>query len=203
AAFPGFEDSAHNAAIVISELPPQAYPDIEKAFAVEALRAQGIEATRREEIANPHGFLVVARLQAGGVGLHKWAFVASTETATVLITMQVPDSAAEVYPETLCRETLTNFVVRTKIPDAEALSLLPYGVRDFGGFRLARTLRDGTAFLTEGPSDTIGANDQPFVLISIPPGEPPAPADRASFARRLLAATPGIKEIRIVRAEPM
>src|SRR5207302_6458544 len=116
---------------------------------------------------------------------------------------QVPDSAAEVYPETLCRETLTNFVVRTKIPDAEALSLLPYGVRDFAGFRLARTLRDGTAFLTEGPSDTIGANDQPFVLISIPPGEPPAPADRASFARRLLAATPGIKEIRIVRAEPM
>ena len=41
------------------------------------------------------------------------------------------------------------------------------------------------------------------MLITVPPGEMPAPDDRPGFARRLLAATPGIKEIRIVRSEPM
>ena len=41
------------------------------------------------------------------------------------------------------------------------------------------------------------------MLIAIPPVTVPQPEEREGFARRLLSATPGVKEIRIVRSEPL
>src|SRR5215470_18531652 len=40
--FPGFEDQARHAGIIIAELPPQAFADIEKNFTADALKAQGV-----------------------------------------------------------------------------------------------------------------------------------------------------------------
>ena len=45
--------------------------------------------------------------------------------------------------------------------------------------------------------------EQPLLMITLSPGAPEQPSERDSFARRAMAATPGIKDMRIVRAEPL
>jgi hypothetical protein len=201
--FQGFEDRDRNVAMVFSEMPADAYPAMEQAFTIEALKAKGIDAESREDVPlkDGHGFIVLARQQAGGVTLRKWALIAGTRELTAIVTLQVPEAATSAYPDAACRASLASFAVRAKVPAEEQLALLPYQLRDFAGFRIVRALADGSALLTEGPNDTIKAADQPYVLIAIPPVAPPQPEDREGFARRLLAATPGVKEIRIVRSE--
>jgi hypothetical protein len=203
--FQGFEDREHSVAMIMSEMPAEAYPAMDQAFTLETLKSKGIEAERREDVTlkEGRGFIVVARQQAGGTTLRKWALIAGTSTLTALITLQIPEAAAAAYPDEACRASLASFVVRAKVPPSEQLALLPYELRDQAGFRIVRALADGSALLTDGPNDTITAADQPYVLIAIPPVGVPQPEEREAFARRLLSATPGVKEIRIVRSEPL
>jgi hypothetical protein len=203
--FQGFEDRDRNVAMILSELPTDAFPAMDQAFTVEALKAKGIEVERREDVPlkEGHGFIVVARQQMGGITVRKWALIAGTDTLTALITLQIPDGAAAAYPDEACRASLASFTVRAKVPSSEQLALLPYDLRDLAGFHIVRALADGSALLTDGPNETITEADQPYMLIAIPPVPTPDPDEREGFARRLMAATPGVKEIRIVRSEPL
>ena len=203
--FQGFEDREHSVAMILTEMPADAYPAMDQAFTIESLKAKGIEAERREDVTlkEGHGFIVVARQQVGGSTVRKWALIAGTNALTAIVTLQIPEEAAAAYPDEACRASLASFVVRANVPTDEKLALLPYELRDQAGFRLVRALADGSSLLTDGPNDTITAADQPYVLIAIPPVPAPQPNEREGFARRLLAATPGVKEIRVVRSEPL
>jgi hypothetical protein len=204
-AFQGFEDRGRNVAMILTEMPPDAFAAMDQVFTIDALKSKGIEAERREPVTlkDGRGFIVVTRQQAGGTTLHKWVLIAGTPALTAIVTLQIPEEAAAAYPDEACRESLASFVVRAKVPPSEQLALLPYELRDKAGFRIVRALADGSALLTDGPNDTITAADQPYVLIAIPAVAAPQPEEREAFSRRLLSATPGVKEIRIVRSEPL
>jgi hypothetical protein len=204
-AFQGFEDRDRSVAMILSEMPPDAFPAMDQAFQVDALKAKGIEVEKREDAAlkEGHGFIVVARQQMGGTSVRRWALIAGTDTLTAIITLQIPEAAAAAYPDEACRASLASFAVRAKVPASEQMALLPYELRDLAGFHIVRALADGSALLTDGPNDTITAADQPYMLIAIPPVQAPKPEEREAFARRLLAATPGVKDIHLVRSEEM
>jgi hypothetical protein len=203
--FQGFEDRDRKVAMILSEMPPDAYPAMDQAFTIEGLKAKGIEAESREDVPlkEGHGFIVLARQQMGGMTVRKWVLIAGTSTLTAIVTMEIPEAAAAAYPDEACRASLATFAVRPKVPTGEQLALLPYQLREPAGFRIVRALADGSALLTDGPNDTITSADQPYVLIAIPPVPAPQPDEREGFARRLLAATPGVKDIRIVRSEAL
>ena len=203
--FQGFEDRERKVVMLLSEMPADAFPAMDQAFTVEALKSKGIEAERREDVTlkEGRGFIVVARQQADGTTLRKWVLIAGTPALTAIVTLQIPEEAAAGYPDDACRASLASFAVRAKVPPSEQLALLPYELRDLAGFRVVRALGDGSALLTDGPNDTITAADQPYVLVAIPPVPVPQPEEREGFSRRLLSATPGVKEIRIVRSEPL
>jgi len=57
--------------------------------------------------------------------------------------------------------------------------------------------------LTDGPNDAVESVAQPFMIIGIAPGEAPKPEERDAFARRIFGTAPGIKEVKIIRAEPL
>jgi len=116
--FQGFEDRQHSVAMVLTEMPADAYPAMEQAFTIDTLKAKGIEAERREDVTlkEGHGFIVVARQQAGGSTVRKWALIAGTPTLTAIVTLQVPEEAAAAYPDEACRASLASFVVRAKVP---------------------------------------------------------------------------------------
>jgi len=88
------------------------------------------------------------------------------------------------------------------VPDAEKFELLPYRFRDLAGFRLIQAIPGGTAVLTSGPNDATIASLQPFFMIQIA-ASAPGPAERESFARRLLASTIGFDQFHVVQSGPI
>ena len=202
--FAGFEDRDKDTAIIMVELPGAAYPDVEKGFNADALKAQGVEVESSEEITltEGRGVLVVARPH-GTTPARKWALVANAGGITGIITMQVPDAAQGAYPDDAVRAALKSVVVRTKVPTEEQLAILPYSLNDLAGFRVIKSQPDGMVLLTDGPKDMLPAIEQPIVLIALPRVAAPEADQRDRFARQLMSTTPGVKDMRIVRAEPM
>jgi hypothetical protein len=203
--FQGFEDREKNASIIFVELSGEAYTEIEKSFAVEALKAQGIDVQAREEfpLKDGRGFLVIAHLAVAGTPFRKWALVATEHDLTAVISIQVPDAAQDTYPDAALRASLATFTTRAAVPVQEQLDLLPFSLKDLAGFRIVRAAATGAALLTEGPKDAIELDEQPLLLITFLPGAGDQVSDRDSLARRAISGTPGVKDMRIVRSEAM
>ena len=203
--FQGFENREKNASIIFVELSGEAYTEIEKSFAVEALKAQGIDVQAREEfpLKDGRGFLVIAHLAVAGTPFRKWALVATEHDLTAVISVQVPDAAQDIYPDAALRASLATFTTRAAVPVQEQLDLLPFSLKDLAGFRIVRAAATGAALLTEGPKDAIELDEQPLLLITFLPGVGDQVSDRDSLARRAISGTPGVKDMRIVRSEAM
>jgi hypothetical protein len=203
--FQGFEDRDKNASIIFVELSGEAYPEIEKSFAVEALKAQGIEVQAREEVPlrEGRGFLVIAHQAMAGTPTRKWALVATEHDLTAVISVQVPDAAQDAYPDAALRAALATFTTRAAVPVQEQLELLPFSLKDLAGFRIVRASATGAALLTDGPKDAIELKDQPLLLITFLPVTADQVSDRDSMARRAISGTPGVKDMRMVSSESM
>jgi hypothetical protein len=204
--FKGFADAEKNAMILITELPASAYQALEERVAGEQLEKQGIKVESREAVtlATGPGFLVAGRQEAGGIGFRRWVLFGSAPELTAIVSAQVPESAQETYPEAVVRAALATFAVRAKAPVEEQLGSLPFTVGELSGFRFVRVLPGNAALLTDGPNDGVEVAEQPLVLISVGRGAPgSAAAERDRFARGVLAETPGVKDVRLTRSEPL
>jgi hypothetical protein len=203
--FPGFETEKGNAAILVVELPSETFPEVEKGFTDEALKTRGMTVEKREpvELAGGRGFLVIGDHIVGNVKKREMVLAAAFTNLTALVSVQIADEARASVPEAPLRDALKTIVVRASIPDTEKLSSLPYKLHELSGFRILRGGPDGTALLTDGPEDTVAAVAQPFVLISMAAAETPKAEERDTFARRAFSSMPGIKEVKILRAEPL
>ena len=93
--------------------------------------------------------------------------------------------------------------VRPTVPESERLAVLPYKIGNLAKFRLVKSAHQGVALLTDGPKDEVVAVEQPFLLIAIAPGATPKPEERDAFAKRVFSSAPGIKDVKITRAEPL
>ena len=202
--FQGFEDADKGAMLFLTELGANTAEPVAKDFTPEALAAGGIEVESRENIAlaGMHGYLVVAHQDVAGARWRKWALVQTRDDITAIIVVMTPEAAREAYPDATLRASLATLALRESVPDEEKVGLLPYRFGDLAGFRLVQAIPGGTAILTSGPSDATIASQQPFFMIQLAAGAP-APAERESFARRLLAATAGFDQLRVVASEPM
>jgi len=204
--FPGFENGQAKVGIVFLELPAEAFPDLEKSFNDDAaLKTRGMIVETREpvELAGGRGIMITGQHVAGDLKRREIVFAAALTGITAIASIQIPDESRAAISEPEVKEALKTIAVRATVPDSEKLAALPYKLGELAGFRLVRGGPDGTALLTDGPQDVVAAVAQPFVLIGLAPGETPKPEDRDTFARRMFSSMPGIKEVRILRSEPM
>jgi hypothetical protein len=202
--FQGYEDAARGAMLFVTELGAGTAERVAKDFTPEALAAGGIEIETREDaaLAGMRGYLIIAHQDIAGVRWRKWALVLTREDITAILVATTPEAAREAYPDAALRAALATLTVRESVPDAEKFGLLPYRFRDLAGFRLVQAIPTGTAVLTSGPSDATIASLQPFFMVQMA-ASAPAPGERESFARRLLAATAGFDQFRVVQSGPM
>jgi hypothetical protein len=202
--FGGFENAQDSAVILLVELPVDAYAEIEKGFTDEALKARGMMVQTREPLTlkDGRGFFVSGPQESGGVKRHEIVMVATLPGATTIVSLQMIQDSRAKFTDAVAREAFATLAVRT-VPESERLAVLPYKLTDLAGFRLIRTAGDGSAILTEGPNDAVDAVEQPFMVISIAPGETPKAEERDKFARRIFGGAPGLKDIKITRAEPL
>jgi hypothetical protein len=198
--FAGFEDKSSGASILFVEMPPQAYPDIERQMRKENVKQQGVVEEKREALplATGKAVLIVGSQEADGRKIRKWILLASTSAATALIVVQVPDESKGAYSDETIRTALSSLSVRESVPIEEQLSLLPITFDDLSGLRPIRVLGNSGAFLTEGPKDTLDATEQPVMIVSIGAGGPEQPFARENFARNLFTGLVDFKDVRIV-----
>jgi len=182
ASFQGFEDRDNGAFIRLIALPGKAFAEIEKNLTDDALRKQGLTIDKRESfaLADGKGLLLVGRQQTKSARIRKWLLIAP-----------------------VIRAALATLTVRTAVPAAEQLALVPFKVNEMAGMRLVRVVPGVAVQLTDGPQDTIDAPEQAHLVISIAAGGPQRPSDRGHFARAALSGLPPLKDVHIVNSEPM
>lgn len=203
--FSGFENPQASAAMLIVELPDNAYADLEKGFSDEALRARGMTVQLREPLTfkDGKGFFVAGPQESAGVKRYEAVLIANVANVTSITSLQMIETSRATLTDDVIRDMFKTLAVRSDIPESERLAVLPYKIGDLASFRIVRSGREGLTILTDGPKDEVAAVEQPFFLIGIAPGAPPKPDERDAFAKRLLGTAPGIKDVKITRSEPL
>ncbi|MDI4666667.1 hypothetical protein K9U40_20420 [Xanthobacter autotrophicus] len=199
-AFAGFEDRAHSASLLIVDMPPDAYEQIEAGFTDAALASKGITLEKREAfpIEGGKATLFTGTQTAGPATLRKWVLLVGTSQLTGLLTLQVPESEAAAYPDAAVRAAFATLKVRSV---QDQVSALPFVATNLAGFRPVRALGGSALVLTDGPKDVIEGVEQPLFVVSVGMGAP-RDDERRQFALRLLSTLPGVKDLKLERAEP-
>src|SRR5215472_172874 len=112
--FPGFEDSERNVAVIMLDLPATAFHELENAAFSDTQR--DLQEVKRESFpfGSGIGFLISGTAQKIG---------SAVQNLTMLINVEVPDSALSVYSEAAIRKMLASATFRPA-PVQEQLSLL-------------------------------------------------------------------------------
>ncbi|MDP2409583.1 MAG: hypothetical protein Q8M26_04770 [Pseudolabrys sp.] len=200
--FPGFEDAERKVAVTVVELPGIAYAELERSAL--AKDQPGIEGVEHEKfsVSGGIGVLVSGQSTQDGAAAKKWILLAGgtpEQDLTMLINVQVPEAARDVYTDDLIRKLLASVTVRG-MPIDEQIGMLPFTLGDMAGFRVMQVMPAGGAILTDGPSDDI--SKQPYMIVSVGRGGPANASDRGRFVNDLLMTTP-LREVRLQLSEPM
>jgi hypothetical protein len=213
-AFPGFEDRERKAAILVSQVPGQAYEQFLKSMNSGAIDLPGVSNARRELMLTDSGaaHLVVGDQEADGVKFRKWLMITRRSVTSreadiafsFVVTAQVPVEASDAYPEEVIRKALASVALRAIIPPQEILAQLPFRLTERANFEGVRLLVPGRAvMLTERGGAGEPASDEAVLLISVGSGAPSQADERASFAQNVLRSIQGFNNLRLVSQETM
>lgn len=211
--FPGFVDLDKNAGIIINELPPGAYTDIQKTFETDALKKRGVTVEKRDTLmlGIGQGDLIVGTQPAPDQTVYrKWLLVVPVADLTVVITVQAPEHGSP-YSDSVVRASLATLAVRGHVPDTEYLSLLPFKIGDLAGFHIGNIIPGRALLLIDAPKNphlvvTEGLPEYEFdarFIVTAGPGAPATTDDRATFARTAFNTIQGIKDVQLTMAEPV
>jgi hypothetical protein len=197
--FPGFEDRDNNVALMLGTLPPEAYAQFDKSDSAEGLKKLGATLEKREALTLPNGkaILVVGRQDK----LSTWMLVESLPDMTAMITLRLPDTAKDVYPEKVLRAMFASLAARAEVPVEEQLGLLPFRLGDMAGFRIGGVLPGRGILLTDVAAEAASPVIEPHIIVALMPGGPAEAADRDDVARQIFRSIPDIKEVRITASE--
>lgn len=212
--FPGFEDRDRKAAILVSQVPSQAYEQFLKSMSAGAIDVPGVSNAKRELLLTESGaaHLVVGDQEAEGVKFRKWLMITrrtitgrdSNIAFSFVVTAQVPVEANDAYPEDVIRKALATVALRASIPPQEILDQLPFRLTERANFQGARLIVPGRAvMLTERGDAVEPASGEAILLISVGGGAPAQTDERASFALNVLRNIQGFNNLRLVSQEPM
>lgn len=195
--FAGFEHRS-GASIVLVEMPPEAWDQIDARFTPEALAATGFKVRGGREslpVAGGEGFVLRGAQAANGLTYTKWVAVVRGAPGTGLVTVQVPEAAAKQVPGAAVEAALRTVAFRAKASLADQVAALPYTVGDLAGYRPMAVFAGNGLLLTEGPKDVDPEREQPVIVVAPSLGQAPVPAGgEVAFARRLLTAQKDLKD---------
>lgn len=190
--FIGFEDPTRHVAIVLQDLPEQAYQALEKSAFANSSKNLVVEKREMFFYDNGVGYLITGHEQKNGNEIHSWFLLTKTDVPKIgpiaaLITVRVPQAALSVYSDRTIRAALKTVAFREP-PVAELVKLLPFKLKTMAGFRFLKIAPAGFAVLIDGPHNDLSKN--PYMIVSLGRGSPQRTGDRPRFAHDLLTSTP-------------
>jgi hypothetical protein len=201
--FPGFEDRQNNVAIMLSALPAEAFAEIEKSDSAESLKKEGATLEKRETLMLPAGkaVLVIGSRPVESTLLHTWLLAVERPELTLLVTVRIPETAKQAYPDDLIRAAFTSITLRSEVPVAEQLGLLPFKLTDLAGFKIGGVLAGRAVILTDNATDPADKTITPHIIVALAPGAPAEASARDDFAREVFGSIPNLKDVRITASE--
>jgi hypothetical protein len=203
--FQGFEDPQNNVAMIIAALPREAHWDLQRSTTAEELKKRGLTFEKREDqkLADGDAFLVIAHQEVEKLKLRKWIFAVLGQDLIALVTVQVPDNAVALYPDSAIQTALSSVAIRATVPVEEQLGLLPFRVGELAQFRIGGVIPGRAIMLTDSPSDDLGPEVDAHIVVAVAPGGPGQASNRDAFARDLFGSIPNIKDVHVRSAEPL
>ncbi len=211
--FPGFVDADNKAAILITAMPGSAYAEMEKTFAPDALKKQGISVEKRETLQLAIGNAVLitgTQVAPDKTTYRKWLLLAAAHEVTAVVSVQVPVEN-KTYSDATVHSALNTLALRNNVSDTELLTMLPFTVGDLAGFRVVNVIPGRAMLLIDKPDypHMIATQDLPEYLydarctIVAAPGGSNDKEARANVARAAFASIGGLKDVQITMAEPV
>jgi hypothetical protein len=203
--FLGFEDAEHNVAMIIAAVPREALWDLQRSTSAEELKKRGLTFEKREDqkLADGDAFLVIAHQEVEKMKLRKWIFAVLAQDLIALVTVQIPDDAAKLYPDSAIEASLSSIAIRATVPVEEQLGLLPFRVGELAQFRIGGVIPGRAIMLTDSPSDDLGPDVDAHIVVAVAAGGPAQASNRDAFARDLFSTIPNIKDVHVNSAEPL
>jgi hypothetical protein len=202
--FPGFETEDHSVKVLIAELPPAAYGEVENALKTNSFPG-GANAIKPESLqtAAGEGFYTVESAKDGADSVRRFSMIVSGGTFSGYVAAQVPEAAAKTFSDDAVRQMFASTVVRKEVPVEEQLAMLPFNMTELGGFKNVRTLAPGAAILFADGDDETGIEASSYMVIGTIASAPTQPEDRGRFAQQAAGQIPGLRDGRITMSEPL
>ncbi len=199
--FAGFEDRDKNVVLMVGALAPEAYAEFERSDSVNGMKALGATLEKRESLTLPAGkaILVIGRQDKQSA----WMLVASTPDLTATVTLRIPDTAKDAYPDRTIRAALASLAVRPQVPIEEQLGLLPFRLGELAGFKIGGVLPGRGILLTDVATEPAGQAIAPHMFVAMMPGGPAEAGDRDDMAREIFRSIPNLKDVRITSSEQL
>lgn len=210
--FPGFEDEARETAIMMTELPPDLFPSLEKNLREPEQEPEGFKLISREAwpVNGGKGVLVVASQLHEGETIYKWVLLRGTPASVAVVTFQISSDARDHYTDDVVRATLRSVGDRDHAQIVADVQTLPFVIdetlddataEDRTGFRIARVIPGNSAMLTDGPKDLVQGAEQPIVLVGGGKAAILGRLEQDRFARQAFSSLSGVRGMQVRRAE--
>jgi hypothetical protein len=191
--------------MIIAALPREAHGDLQRSISAEELKKRGLTFETREDqkLADGDASLVIAHQEVEKMKLRKWIFAVLAQDLIALVTVQIPDDAAKLYPDSAIRTALSSVAIRATVPVEEQLGLLPFRVGDLAQFRIGGVIPGRAIMLTDSANDDPGPEIDTHIVVAVAPGGPAQASNRDAFARDLFGTIPNLKDVHVNSAEPL
>ncbi|MDB5653054.1 MAG: hypothetical protein JWQ94_667 [Tardiphaga sp.] len=200
-AFVGFETSDQGVKVLMAELPPAAFTEVDNALKTNAagmtLKPEGIETVAGQ------GYYTVENAKDATGNLRRYSMIVAGPTFSGYVAVQVPENAMRIYTDDAVRQMFASVTLRKDVPVEEQLALLPFKITEMSAFKTVRTLAPGAALLLADSTDEAKVETDPFMVIGTVGSAPEKADDRGRFAQQAASMIPGLRDGRITMSEPI
>ncbi|MBB5048454.1 hypothetical protein HNR60_003220 [Rhodopseudomonas rhenobacensis] len=200
--FVGFESADHGVKVLLAELPPAAYGEVESAFKATPEGVGGVKPENLETTAGK-GYYTIEKAKDGADAVRRYSLIVPGSGFSGYIAVQVAEASAKSVSDDDVRRMFSSVTVRKEVPVDEQLALMPFKLGDLSAFKMVRTLAPGAALLLADASDDAGIEAAPFMVIGLIGSAPEKPDDRSRFAQQAAGIIPGLRDGRITMSEPV
>jgi hypothetical protein len=199
--FPGFESEDQSVKVLVTELPADAFGEVQKSFK-NALANAPVKPENIQTAAGP-AFYTVENAKDGATSVRRYSMIMSGSTFSGYVAVQIPENATKIYTDDAVRKMLASAAIRNEVPVAEQLEMMPFKMTDLASFKNVRTLAPGSAVVLADGDESTGFEPAPYMVIGLLGTTAPDPVDRARFAVEAARAIPGVRDVKITVAEPI
>jgi len=201
-AFSGLESENDAVKVLMTELPAAAYAEVEAALQTNPA-GQGPVKPEPLQTAAGKAFYTVESATVGPDNVKRYSMIFPGAGFSGYVAVQVADKAGAAFSEDAVKGMLATVAVRSDVPVAEQLAMMPFNIADLSDFKTVRMLAPGAAILLGDANPDAAMEKAPFMIIGLMAGVPEKPDDRARFAQQAVAEIPGLREGKITMSEPV